>query len=242
MSIPSIKVEKEKPQWLVAVLSIWIAGSLRGRVDVLSVNRGFTLIEIMVTVAVFSLLVMAISPSLNDWMINLRIRNAASALERGLQLARQEAIRRNRSTSFWLVSSAASDDHVLDNTCQLSASSGSWVVSSRTPAGNCSAEPSVTQAPMLVAKHAIGDGSRNVVVSALGSAGASTTVTFNGLGHITNSDAISVIAVKADASSGNYRNMCVEISGVGTAQICDPALDSSKDPRACKRDDCKNNL
>ena len=72
-------------------------------------ERGFTLIELMVAISVMALLLMAVSPSLRDWVVNLRIRNTASAVEQGLQLARQEAIRRNQSTGFYLVSSSAAD-------------------------------------------------------------------------------------------------------------------------------------
>lgn len=198
-------------------------------------SRGFTLVEVMISITILALLIVAVSPSIREWIINLRIRNATSALEQGLQQARQEAIRRNQSVSFWLVTSAAGDTTVLDNSCQLSNTSGSWVVSLKTPVGKCAVAQSTTVDPMTVASHAVGDGASGVSFVAKQSDGTSngTTVTFNGLGTITNGDAIAKINVVASQNSSAYRSLCVELSGVGAVRLCDPAL-SSTDPRACK--------
>jgi type IV fimbrial biogenesis protein FimT len=195
---------------------------------------GFTLMELVVTIAIMAMLLLAISPSLASWMVNLHIRNAASALEQGLQRARQEAIRRNQSVGFWLVSASSSDSNVLDASCELSSSSGSWVVSVKTPAGNCAALPSVTTTPMLVASHAVGDGGSNVSVLAVDSSGAAaSSVIFDGTGSVSNTSPISKIDVTATSNASNYRSLCVELSGIGAVRLCDPAL-ASDDPRACK--------
>ncbi len=196
--------------------------------------KGFSIIELMVTLAILALLLTAVSPSLRDWVINSHIRNAASAFEQGIQLARQEAIRRNQSVSLWLVSTPSNASTALDDSCALSSSSGSWVVSVNSPVGKCTAAPSVNVDPMLVASHAVGDGGSGVTVAAVGAdkATAATTVTFNGLGSIANADA----AYRIDVSStetATPRNLCVELSGVGSVRVCDPAL-ASTDPRACK--------
>lgn len=197
-------------------------------------TKGFSLIELMVVMAIMALLLVAVSPTLSDWMINARIRNASTALEQGVQLARQEAIRRNQSVSLWLVSTPANTSTAVDNTCALSSSSGSWVVSLKTPESKCATAVSTTVDPMVVAKHAVGDGGSGVSVSAKGSdkTTAATTITFNGLGSISNTGAVYRIDVTSTETS-TPRNLCVELSGVGTVRVCDPALASS-DPRACK--------
>lgn len=198
-------------------------------------SRGFSLIELMVVLAIMGVLLAAVSPSLIDWMVNMRIRNTSDALLNGLQLARQEAIKRNQSVSFWLVTNTAGDLSSLDDSCDLSSSSGSWVVSVRSPVGNCTAAPSATVAPMLVASHAVGDGATGVSVNALASdsATAATTVTFNGTGGVVNADRIARIDVEATSGASSHRSLRVEISGIGAVRMCDPAVVAT-DPRACK--------
>ncbi len=197
--------------------------------------KGFTLVELMVAIAVMAFLLMAVSPALSDWMVNVRIRNTASAIEQGLQLARQEAIRRNQATGFYLVSSSAADAGTLDNSCALSSTGGSWVVSMRSPAGKCGVTPSATVDPMLVNSHPVGDGGRGVSITATQAdkTTAANTVTFNGLGSVTNAGAIARVNVNSATNSNQYRSLCVEVSGVGAARVCDPAL-ANTDPRACR--------
>ena len=197
--------------------------------------KGFTLVELMVVIAVMAVLLMAVSPSLSDWMVNVRIRNTASAIEQGLQLARQEAIRRNQRVGFYLVSASTADAGTLDNTCALSSTSGSWVVSVNSPAAKCAVAPSLTTDPMIVNSHPVGDGGRGVAVvaTAADKSTAATSVTFNGIGSVSNAGPVARVNVTAATNSSQYRSLCVEISGIGAARVCDPAL-AGTDPRACR--------
>ncbi|MCK6408801.1 MAG: GspH/FimT family pseudopilin [Thauera sp.] len=67
------------------------------------VQRAFSLVELMVTVAVLSLLMVLAVPSFTEWIQNSRIRTAAESLQNGLQLARGEAVKRNAGVEFALV-------------------------------------------------------------------------------------------------------------------------------------------
>lgn len=58
-------------------------------------NRGFSLIELMVVIAILGLLLAIGIPSFATWLRNVQIRNAAESLQSGLQFARTEALRRN---------------------------------------------------------------------------------------------------------------------------------------------------
>ena len=90
-------------------------------------QRGFSLIELMVTMVILVLLMVAAMPSIGTWLDNTRIRNEGDSIVNGLQTARAEAVRRNENVSFWLVQ--LTDPATLANDCTLSDTSGSWIVS-----------------------------------------------------------------------------------------------------------------
>ncbi len=62
--------------------------------------RGFSLIELLVVLAVFSILAVMVTPSLNSVLASQRISNAVFDLTAGLMLARSEAIKRNDSVTI----------------------------------------------------------------------------------------------------------------------------------------------
>ena len=66
----------------------------------ISNQRGFTLIELIIAIAITALLVTLAVPSFNIMLANAQIRTATQALYDGLQLARVEAIRRNERVLF----------------------------------------------------------------------------------------------------------------------------------------------
>lgn len=63
-------------------------------------QRGVTLIELSITIAVAATLIALAVPSFQIMLANAQIRTAAQALHDGLQLARTEAIRRNERVIF----------------------------------------------------------------------------------------------------------------------------------------------
>ncbi|WP_394790032.1 GspH/FimT family pseudopilin [Rhodoferax sp.] len=64
--------------------------------------RGFTLIELMVTLTIGVFLLLALVPSFSTWVANARVRSVAEEMQNSLRLAQAEAIRRNRLTVFAL--------------------------------------------------------------------------------------------------------------------------------------------
>ncbi len=65
-------------------------------------GRGFTLVELLVTLALLAMLMLAATPPLATWNANARVRGAAERLGNDLRLTRAEALRRNRLTTFAL--------------------------------------------------------------------------------------------------------------------------------------------
>lgn len=191
--------------------------------------RGFTLVELSVAMAVLALLLMAALPSMSEWTRNVRVRNAAESMQNGLQKARAEALRTNRSVGFWIVSQ--SDNRVVDNNCALSSSSGSWVISVNDPSGLCATAPDPNTAPMIVQTHAAGDGSGDVTVAAVDSgSNPAQRVLFDGFGRLT-SAAGQIAKIDLTHPLG-ARSLRVVVSSGGGVRMCDPNV-SAPDPRVC---------
>jgi type IV fimbrial biogenesis protein FimT len=60
-----------------------------------AVERGFTLIEVMISITVLGIILMLGLPSFGSWLQNQQLRAASEGMLNGLQTARAEAIRRN---------------------------------------------------------------------------------------------------------------------------------------------------
>ncbi len=202
-------------------------------------RRGFTLIELAISVAIIGILMALGAPSFMTWLRNVQIRNAAESLQNGLQLARTEALRRNEKVTFWPV--ALTDSRLMDDSCARSDSGTSWVVSRDDPSSHCSVTESDTVSPRAIQKHAAGDGNRNVVVAAFDSGGAAAScVTFNGFGRVDTkcsdaaaSNPIMRFTIASSQTDANTRNLEVRLSSGGVIRMCDPTVTSSSDPRHC---------
>lgn len=67
--------------------------------------RGFTLIEIVITLALLALLLMAAVPAFSAWVAGAKVRSVAEVLQNGLRLAQSEATTRSRQVVFALTDS-----------------------------------------------------------------------------------------------------------------------------------------
>jgi type IV fimbrial biogenesis protein FimT len=184
--------------------------------------RGFTLIEMVVVVAILGILVGLGANSYTAWVANSRIRTAAETLASGLSAARNEAIKRNRLVRFHLVSD-------LGAGCTLSSSGTSWVASVNDPtvtAGEqCDIPISDTTPPFIVAKKSAAEQASLVTIAALNGGGApADTIVFNGLGRVASRNtAIAQIAVDSSAVvAAETRELRIELTDGGLIRICDP--------------------
>lgn len=194
--------------------------------------RGFSLVELLVVVAVLGLVLMLGLPNIAIWLQNTQIRNSAEATMTGLQLARAEALRRNRNVRFSLVDT-------LDSACNLTTSGRNWIVSLADPSSNCGENPSDTVDPFIVQKRSGLDGSPDVVPAA-----SDTSVNFNGLGSASSINPAIAGGVwqinfsnpaggACQAAAGPMRCLRVVVNSSGSVRMCDPAVGDATDPRAC---------
>jgi type IV fimbrial biogenesis protein FimT len=205
-------------------------------------RRGFSLIELLIAVAIAGILLALGASGFRIWISNMRVRTAAESIQNGLQLARGEAVRRNALIQFQLMSS-------VDNACLLSAANANipstWVVSFANPAGACATVPVNDGFPVsdlvnnplpqiLQVRQA--EGSQNVVVNA-----GQTLFTFNGLGRLTAAPAAAPVTVTnpvagtCKAAGGEVRCLNVIVTLGGQIRMCDPQLTITNptDPQSC---------
>jgi type IV fimbrial biogenesis protein FimT len=62
--------------------------------------RGFTLVELMIGLAIIAILMLLAMPTLSTMRGNARIRNTAESIAHGMKLAQVEAIKRNRNVEL----------------------------------------------------------------------------------------------------------------------------------------------
>jgi type IV fimbrial biogenesis protein FimT len=188
-------------------------------------EHGFTLVEMLIAIAVLGILIMIGLPSMTTWIQNTQIRTHAETTVSGLQLARAEALKRNATVRFQFVNS-------LTASCALSTSGKSWVVSLTDPTGLCNLDPSETVSPMIIQKKDGSEGSPNTTLAA----GASAVV-FNGLGRSTGGnvtiDITNTVGGACGSAVGQMRCLQIQVTPGGQLRMCDPAVTSATDPRFC---------
>lgn len=78
-----------------------------------SASRGFTLIELMVVVAILGTLVLLVAPSFRDMILMQRLRGVNSQVTTDLQFARSEAVARSRIARVTMGSDANQTCYVI---------------------------------------------------------------------------------------------------------------------------------
>ena len=196
-------------------------------------SRGFTLVEIMVTMALFVVLLGLGVPAFTTFILNAKVKNAAETSLAGLNLARGEAVSRNAVVRFQMVTD-------LTSSCANSSTALAWVVSLDNAAGACNIDPSATTTPRIVQKQAGLEGTDSISVSATGGSG----VAFNGLGRIVTGTSLPTPFTQIDftsaqgvcehtSASGTVRCLRILLSTSGQAKLCDPKVAATTDPRYC---------
>ncbi|HEX7643986.1 MAG TPA: GspH/FimT family pseudopilin [Burkholderiaceae bacterium] len=207
-------------------------------------SRAFTLIELMIAMAIVGITLMAGLPLLKSWSQNMQVRASAEATLNGLQYARAEALKRNTTVRFTLMTTA-------DNNCAVSTGQTNWVVNLGTsltndPSSECgkTITPGITQnssaatySPYLLKVYAA-TGAGNVNVASTGTVG-NMLVVFDQFGKVQYPTVdtqwvFSYPSAGACATSSADGVVCMNvlISTNGRMRMCNPILPSGS-PQGC---------
>jgi type IV fimbrial biogenesis protein FimT len=203
---------------------------------VLKASRGFSLVELLVGMAIFGVLMALALPSYSGWIRNAKIRTTAESVQNGLQLAKAEAVRRNTVARFQLID-------LVDNSCDLNSAGPHWVVSLDSVVGKCGSAASDTTDPRIVQLRGGAEGSdenTKLAATRADDETAQNALVFNGMGRLmlTPSGSVNIDVFNSApgaaclANGGKVRCLRVVITVGGQIRMCDPALPSG-DTQAC---------
>jgi type IV fimbrial biogenesis protein FimT len=197
-------------------------------------HLGFTLIEIIVSLAVIALMVMIGLPSMTTYFQNSKIGTAAQAYATGMQVARTEAIRRNLPVEFVLTDTDVATADIANNAAP-SPTGRSWLVRVFDPA-LAAFVPIETKAALEGSGQSAGS---TPTVAVTGSAVAppavfSGIVAFSGFGGTTSEIWLDInnLAGGACFPAGSMRCLRVRATPGGQVRVCDPQLPLG-DSRSC---------
>ena len=193
-----------------------------------TLRRGFSLIEMMITLTVVAVVLLLAAPWIGDWLQNTQIRNGADSMLTGIKLARMEALKRNSTVPVLFQMTTS-----LDSSCGLSTSGANWVVSLNSAVGQCNGDSQST--PFIIRKKASGEGTTNAVYAA-----TQSSIGFDALGRVTPTPASDIVVFVTNpaggdcvADGGPMRCLAVVVAAGGQARMCDGAVTDPADPRAC---------
>jgi len=186
----------------------------------------FTLVEVLVSIAIVALVLAFAGPSALVWIQNTQLRNAAEAILGGVQQARIEALKRNTTVAFQLTDPLSTAFQVCfyDPATQ-----------------NCStAQPAIaTRGPS--------EGSPNAGVGIDFAASAAATaldpgsnlpalVAFDSFGRVSTASPLNIarIDVRNLVAGSDERRMDIYIAPGGQIRMCDPKLSQATNPQGCQ--------
>lgn len=188
----------------------YLLGHPQGRGVHLMCSRrtgGFTIIELSITILIVAIFFLLALPSFSTWTQNAQTRSATESILTGLQVARNEALRRDTYVTFTFGASA-------DWTVSL-ANTGEVVQTNSTVNEANPANLTVTLTPAA---------SNTVTFTGLGRVAPA---------NIDGSAPLTQVDISSNQLTGaQSRNLRVLISG-GQIKMCDPNVTSTTDPRFC---------
>jgi type IV fimbrial biogenesis protein FimT len=190
-------------------------------------QRGMSIIEIVITIAIVGLLLALAAPSAATWIQNTQLRNAAESALNGIQLARVEAIKRNQVVAFQLTDTNSTAWQVcvydvVNNAC--SGVAGSQLASRGPSEGSPNARFGVDFA-LSDTSTAIDPGTA-----------VPGTLAFDTFGRLATTNPNNVMRIDVrnpQMNAADERRLVILINIGGNVRMCDPRLSLAANPQGC---------
>ncbi len=166
-------------------------------------QKGFNLVELMVSMAIMCLLMVAATPTYSSWMANMRIRNTAESIHLGLTQARSEAIRRNDLVQFNL------------------ATDTSWTIT--TSDGTVLNQKASTESSNSVTLIITPNLATSVTFNSLGQLNT----------NVNGSSSVSMVNIGSTLNYDGKKELRVLLGAAGSSKICEPSVADTADVRYC---------
>lgn len=189
-------------------------------------QKAFTLIELMIGLALLAFLLVLAMPNFAAMLHNMKIRATADSITQGLQVARSEALKRNKVVEFVLTSDNPDPDGVAGYA--IAAAGPNWAIRSVEGPG----------AYAFIEGRSVSEGSTGTQPAV--QADNAGLIAFNSFGTLTPATAV-LIAVSnpsggaCKTASGDEPMRClnIAITSAGQVRMCDPSVDAAGDTRRC---------
>jgi type IV fimbrial biogenesis protein FimT len=196
-------------------------------------QAGFTIVEIMVSVAILAVMMAVGIPAIGEWIQNRQVAAMAESIASGLRQGQSEAVQRNVTVDLVMTTASVSG---VSNPSTVTLTAGGLTQSDTAPNWMLRVSGGTTAADFIMGKPAA-DGSPNARFS--GPAG----VSFSPLGRVSAQIAANGTATAPTGTlqfwvdnplnqSTKRAKRCIYLSTGGSVRICDPRA-VSPDARAC---------
>ena len=177
-------------------------------------QTGASLVELIIVVTIVAVLLGLGVPAFQEWMVNTRIRTASDSMLNGLQVARAEAIKRNRYVDFRLDADAA----------------GGWRVVSAPNNAMC---PVVDDpvADDVLQRRSAQEGAQGLAATTDNPNALRVTFTPMGMVTVACGAPFAILEVTSDVIAAP-RLLRVVVGPTGGMRMCEPSRPAN-DPRAC---------
>ena len=195
---------------------------------------GFTLVEMIVVVAIMALLAALATPSMLGWVRNNKIRTVSDSLQNALRQAQTEATRRNRQVVFSLT-----DNSPTTTTYTAKANGSNWAISTVVPAD------SDTTATFVEAGILLDVASNVAITGPKTSSNVASALFFSSIGRLVTNETPGPTGANCKAEAAQYdiamsdtktgdRPLRVTVAVGGQVRMCDPARTlSATQPDGC---------